>query len=49
MAKYEVGFTKGKTEFETHWRIWFWIKGSENNILEILGRLLRKLFFKDKR
>lgn len=49
MARYEIGFKKGKTEIETYWRIWLWIKGSENNILELLGKLFRKLFLKEKK
>lgn len=48
MARYEIGFKKSKTEVETYWRIWLWIKGSENNILELIGKLFRKLILKDK-
>lgn len=48
MARYEVGFKKGKTEVEVYWKIWFCTKGSENNILELIGKLFRKLFLKDK-
>jgi hypothetical protein len=48
MAKYEIGVQKRKTEYETLWKGWIWIKGSENNILELLGKLIRKLFLKDK-
>lgn len=48
MVRYEIGFKKGRTEIESYWRIWLWIKGSENNILKLLGKLFKKLFFKDK-
>jgi hypothetical protein len=48
MARYEIGLKKSKTEVETYWRIWLWIKGSENNILELIGKLFRKLILKDK-
>lgn len=46
MARYEIGFKKGKTDIETYWAIWLWTKGSENNILRLLGKLFRKFLFK---
>lgn len=48
MAKYEIGFKKGKTESEYYWRFWLWTKDSENNIFGIIGKLIRELLFKDK-
>ncbi|MEA5006964.1 MAG: hypothetical protein VB022_11205 [Rikenellaceae bacterium] len=46
MARYEIGFRRGKTDIETYWKVWLWAKGSENNILGLLGKLFRKFFLK---
>ncbi len=46
MARYEIGFKRGKTDIETYWAIWLWIKGSENNIFRLLGKLFREFFLK---
>jgi len=47
MAKYEIGFKKGKTKCETSWKVWFWIKSSENNIFRLIGKLFRRIFLKE--